>query len=72
MRLYGTAGALTGLALAGYAGAVSAMDMKIGYATINDPQHAIAQEIQKRFAAAKDVGIEVRIFPRDRSAKFRA
>ena len=60
------AGALTGLA----GGAASAMDMKIGYATINDPQHAIAQEIQKRFAAAKDVGIEVRIFPSGQIGKI--
>ena len=28
--------------------AAAQMEMKIGYGTINDPQHAIAQEIQKR------------------------
>ena len=68
MKLYGTVGALVGLALA--SGAASAADMKIGYATINDPQHAIALEIQKRFAAAKDAGIEVRIFPSGQIGKI--
>lgn len=57
-------GAFAALAVAGYAGAATAqMDMKIGFATINDPQHAIATEIQKRFKANAALKISPRVFP---------
>lgn len=55
---------IAALAVAGYAGAATAqMDMKIGFATINDPQHAIAEEIKKRFTANADLKILPRVFP---------
>jgi TRAP-type C4-dicarboxylate transport system substrate-binding protein len=55
---------IAALAVAGYAGAATAqMDMKIGFATINDPQHAIAEEIKKRFTANADLKISPRVFP---------
>lgn len=55
-------GALTAVAVAGFATTASAqMDIKIGYATINDPQHAVAQEIQKRIDGK--MGFKVRYFP---------
>lgn len=57
-------GAFAALAVAGYAGAATAqMDMKIGFATINDPQHAIGTEIQKRFKANAALKISPRVFP---------
>lgn len=57
-------GALAAIAVTGVAGsAMAQVDMKIGFATINDPQHAIGTEIQKRFAANKSIGINVRVFP---------
>lgn len=56
--------AFAALAVAGYAGAATAqMDMKIGFATINDPQHAIGLEIQKRFKADTALKISPRVFP---------
>ena len=51
--------AVTGLA----GGAAAQMDMKIGFATINDPQHAIAEEIKKRFSANAALKITPRVFP---------
>ena len=57
-------GTFAALAVAGYAGAATAqMDMKIGFATINDPQHAIGLEIQKRFKADAALNISPRVFP---------
>jgi len=57
-------GTFAALAVAGYAGAATAqMDMKIGFATINDPQHAIGMEIQKRFKADAALNISPRVFP---------
>ncbi len=72
MRVHTILGALTGLAVAASAGAAGAasMTMKVGYATINDPQHAVAQELQKRFAANKEAGIEVKIFPSGQIGKI--
>ena len=64
MRARKYLGALAALAVAGYAGGAAAqMDMKIGFATINDPQHAIAEEIKKRFTANKALNIAPRVFP---------
>ena len=55
-------GAAVALSVAGFAtGAAAQMDIKIGYATINDPQHAVAQEIQKRIDGK--MGFKVRYFP---------
>lgn len=64
-------GALTAFAVAGFATAATAQtEMKIGYGTINDPQHAIAQEIQKRIGGMKDLGIKVSIFPAGQIGKI--
>jgi len=64
-------GALTALAVAGFATAATAQsEMKIGYGTINDPQHAIAQEIQKRIGGNKELGIKVKIFPAGQIGKI--
>jgi C4-dicarboxylate-binding protein DctP len=64
-------GALTAVAVAGFASAATAqMEMKIGYGTINDPQHAIAQEIQKRIGGNKDLGIKVSIYPAGQIGKI--
>ena len=64
-------GALAALAVAGYAGAATAQgEMKIGYGTINDPQHAIAQEIQKRIGGNKEMGIKVSIYPAGQIGKI--
>lgn len=70
MRVHTVLGALAGLAVAGFAGAAAGVTMKVGYATLNDPQHAVAQELQKRFAANKDAGIEVKIFPAGQIGKI--
>ena len=59
------------LAVTGFAGGAAAqMEMKIGYGTINDPQHAIAQEIQKRIGGNKEMGIKVSIFPAGQIGKI--
>ena len=50
--------------------AAAQMEMKIGYGTIGDPQHAIAQEIQKRIGGNKDIGIKVSIFPAGQIGKI--
>lgn len=64
-------GALTAVAVAGFASAATAQtEMKIGYGTINDPQHAIAQEIQKRIGGNKELGIKVSIFPAGQIGKI--
>lgn len=71
MRIHTVFGALAGLAVAGMAGtAGAAMKMKVGYGTINDPQHAVAQELQRRFAADKEADIEVQIFPSGQIGKI--
>lgn len=52
------------VAVAGYAaGAAAQMKVKIGYATINDPQQALGMEIEKRFAANADKGLSAQNFP---------
>ena len=59
------------LAVTGFAGGAAAqMEMKIGYGTINDPQHAIAQEIRKRIGGNKEMGIKVSIFPAGQIGKI--
>ena len=64
-------GAIAALAVAGFATAATAQsEMKIGYGTINDPQHAIAQEIQKRIGGNKELGIKVSIFPAGQIGKI--
>lgn len=64
-------GALAALAVAGFATtAVAQSEMKIGYGTINDPQHAIAQEIQKRIGGNKALGIKVSIYPAGQIGKI--
>ena len=64
-------GAIAALAIAGYAGMANAQsEMKIGYGTINDPQHAIALEIQKRIGGNKDLGIKVSVFPAGQIGKI--
>ena len=71
MRIPKILSTIAGLAVAGHAGAATAqMEMKIGYGTINDPQHAIAQEIQKRIGGNKDMGIKVSIFPAGQIGKI--
>ena len=71
MRTRKVTGVLAALVLAGYTGTAAAqMEMKIGYGTINDPQHAIAQEIQKRIGGNKDIGIKVSIFPAGQIGKI--
>ncbi len=71
MRINTVLGALAALAVSGAAGAAGAgMTMKVGYATINDPQHAVAQELQKRFAADKSADIDVKIFPSGQIGKI--
>ena len=56
--------ALTAVAVAGFAGsAVAQVDMKIGYATINDPQQAVGEEIAKRLAANPAMKVTARNFP---------
>lgn len=56
-------GVLTATIVAGYAVNASAIDMKIGFATVNDPQQAVANEIAKRINANKDMDVHVRTFP---------
>lgn len=64
-------GAIAALSIAGFATtAVAQSEMKIGYGTINDPQHAIAQEIQKRIGGNKDLGIKVSIYPAGQIGKI--
>jgi C4-dicarboxylate-binding protein DctP len=64
-------GALAAIAVAGFATAATAQsEMKIGYGTINDPQHEIAQEIQKRIGGNKELGIKVSIFPAGQIGKI--
>ena len=64
-------GALAAFAIAGYAGSAAAqMDMKIGYATINDPQQAVGMEIEKRMAANASMGIKARNFPAGQIGKI--
>lgn len=71
MRIDTVLGTLAALAVAGAAGtAGAAMTMKVGYATINDPQHAVAQELQRRFAADKSADIDVKIFPSGQIGKI--
>ena len=71
MRTRKVTGVFAALVLAGYTGTAAAqMEMKIGYGTINDPQHAIAQEIQKRIGGNKDMGIKVSIFPAGQIGKI--
>ena len=59
-KLIGTAAAI---AVAGLATAASAADMKIGFATINDPQHAVGNEIVRLMSANKAMDINARVFP---------
>ena len=55
---------LAALAVAGYAaGAAAQGKVKIGYATINDPQQAVGMEIEKRFAANTKMGLTAQNFP---------
>ncbi|MEK9644006.1 MAG: TRAP transporter substrate-binding protein [Alphaproteobacteria bacterium] len=55
-------GAAVALAIGGLAtGATAQTDIKIGFATINDPQHAVAEEIKKRLDGK--MGFGVRVFP---------
>ncbi len=62
-------GAAVALSVVGFAtGAAAQMDIKIGYATINDPQHAVAQEIQKRIDGK--MGFKVRYFPAGQIGKI--
>ncbi|MEX2455168.1 MAG: TRAP transporter substrate-binding protein [Rhodospirillaceae bacterium] len=57
-------GAFAAIAVAGYtAGAAAQMEVKIGYATINDPQQALGMEIEKRLAANPDMKMSGRNFP---------
>lgn len=56
-------GVLAAAMIAGYATHASAIDMKIGFATVNDPQQAVANEIKKRIESNKAMGINVRTFP---------
>jgi C4-dicarboxylate-binding protein DctP len=54
--------AAAGIALT--AGAASAQyTMKIGFVTINDPQHALGKEFKKRIEAASKGKISVKLFP---------
>lgn len=68
MRHKTLTGTLTALAIAASAGAATATTMKIGYGTFNDPQHAIAQEIQKRIGGK--MGIKVEIYPAGQIGKI--
>lgn len=55
---------LAALAVAGYAaGAAAQGKVKIGYATINDPQQALGMEIEKRFAANPAMKLSAQNFP---------
>jgi TRAP-type C4-dicarboxylate transport system substrate-binding protein len=63
--------ALAAVAVTGFAGnALAQGEMKIGYGTINDPQHAIAQEIQKRIGSNTEMGVKVSIFPAGQIGKI--
>lgn len=64
-------GALAAIAVAGYAGgAMAQTEMKIGFASINDPQHAIAQEIKKRIGDNTEMGIKVSVYPAGQIGKI--
>jgi TRAP-type transport system periplasmic protein len=55
---------LAALAVVGFAGsAVAQGKVKIGYATINDPQQALGAEIEARFAANPEMKLDVQNFP---------
>ncbi len=57
-------GSLAAVAVAGYAaGAAAQMKVKIGYATINDPQQALGAEIEKKFAANPAMKLSAQNFP---------
>ena len=57
-------GALAAVAVAGFAvGATAQTKVKIGYATINDPQQEVGQEIAKRLAANPAMKLEGQNFP---------
>jgi len=55
---------LAALAIAGFAGGAAAQGkVKIGYATVNDPQQALGAEIEKRFAANPAMKLSAQNFP---------